>query len=358
MEQLQVITIENNVKWDKLVKSFRDYDVYYLSGYSRAFQIHGDGEPVLFYYEDDNIRGMNVVMLRDIANDKNFVGKLTTGVHYDIVTPYGYGGWLIEGDTCTANLSRMDAEYSAYCRDKGIVSEFVRFHPLLKNGDRLGNIYSISPLGQTISMVLDSREVVWNNLTSKNRNMVRKALKSGVEIFWGRNPELFREFITIYNSTMRALEADEYYYFDEGFYNSILNDLRYNAMVFYAKYKGQTIAMSIVLSANQKMHYHLSASVPEFQHLAPTNLLLFEAACWGSENGYKVFHLGGGLGSGEDSLYKFKSSFNKKSDCQFVVGKKIFKQDVYDQLIKMRMEDTGARPVSGFFPVYRAVFDE
>jgi len=28
------------------------------------------------------------------------------------------------------------------------------------------------------------------------------------------------------------------------------------------------------------MHYHLSATDREYRNLAPTNLLLYEAACW------------------------------------------------------------------------------
>jgi len=39
--------------------------------------------------------------------------------------------------------------------------------------------------------------------------------------------------------------------------------------------------------------------------------LLYEAACWGIENGYKTFHLGGGLGSREDSLYQFKKDLTR-----------------------------------------------
>ena len=59
---LHVYTIEQSEEWDRVVSSFASYDVYYLSGYVKAFQIHGDGAPLLFFYEDDKIRGINVVM--------------------------------------------------------------------------------------------------------------------------------------------------------------------------------------------------------------------------------------------------------------------------------------------------------
>ena len=36
-------TLESAEKWDAIVRSFEKYDVYWLSGYVKAFHIHGDG---------------------------------------------------------------------------------------------------------------------------------------------------------------------------------------------------------------------------------------------------------------------------------------------------------------------------
>ena len=65
-----------------------------------------------------------------------------------------------------------------------------------------------------------------------------------------------------------------------------------NYEMFYATLDGKIIAMSIMLFANKQMHYHLSGSMMEYRNLAPSNLLLYKAAVWGSEQGYKTFHLG------------------------------------------------------------------
>ena len=90
--------------------------------------------------------------------------------------------------------------------------------------------------------------------------------------------------------------AEEYYYFEEEFYKSIHEDLSGHYEMFYAVYEGQIIAMSIILFANRQMHYHLSGSMIEYRNLAPSNLLLYEAALWGCKQGYRTFHLGGGVG--------------------------------------------------------------
>lgn len=351
---LSVISIDESSKWDEIVKSFGVYDVYYLSEYTKAFRIHGDGEPILFYYEDKGTRAINVVMKRDVENDKNFLGKIPKGSYFDFVTPYGYGGFLIEGDKSANSIKLINDEYSTYCKNNGIVSEFVRFHPILENHKNLDGLYDVFTLGKTVSINLKSTEQIWNDLTSKNRNMIRKAKKLGVEIYWGRNPELFDRFIALYNATMDKDNAKEYYYFGENFYKSLLDDLKYNSLIFYAVFEEKIVAMSIILFANQQLHYHLSASDKEYQNVAPTNLLLYEAACWGCNNGYKSFHLGGGLSSREDSLYKFKKAFNRNFDYIFSVGRKVFSDEKYFMLLSVRNAEGIFNIQSDFFPLYRS----
>ena len=171
---MKVVTIEQAQEWDGIVRSFSDYDVYWLSGYVKAFQLHGDGIPLLFCYEDAEMRGINVVMKRDICNDQRFADKIEPNTWFDFITPYGYGGWLIEGK---GNRKKLFREYVDWCKNHNIVSEFVRYHPVLNNYQLSIDDYDVEALGKTIAMDLYSPEIIWNNLTSKNRNMVRKAQK-------------------------------------------------------------------------------------------------------------------------------------------------------------------------------------
>ena len=342
---LTVYTMEQTEQWDAIVRSFKEHDAYWLSGYVHAFQLHGDGEPLLFFYEDENTRGINVVMKRDVADDIHFQGKIERGEYFDIATPYGYGGWLIEGD-CTETL------FEAYMRkleDMGIISEFVRFHPMAKNHDKCSAFYDVIRLGEVVHMELSSPDVIWNNITSKNRNVIRKAIKNGVRIYNGRFPEIYRQFRDIYNKTMDKDNAEEYYYFGESFYESVLEDLPQNAQVFFAVKENTVIAASIFLSTNGHMNYHLSGSLREYSSLAPTNLLLYQASLWGCANGYKTLYLGGGVGSGEDSLFKFKRAFYRGELNRFYIGKKIFDDEKYKELLSVR-----GTIESGFFPAYRA----
>lgn len=342
---IRIYGIEQAQQWDETVKGFAEYDVYYLSGYVKAFYIHGDGDPFLLYYEGEGLKAIYVYMRRPTAIE---------GV-YDSVTPYGYGGVLFEGDTSEAKLHAFWREYLATMEREHIADNFVRYHPVLTNAVPMKPISNVIDLGKTIAMDLASPEVIWENIHSKNRNMIRKAEKNGITIEHGKGMDLFDKFIEIYNATMDKDHAEEYYYFNRPFYESIHNDLRDNYEMFYAMYEGKPVAMSIMIYANGRLNYHLSGSDIEYRNLAPSNLLLYKAALWGCEKGMKTFHLGGGVGSGEDNLYKFKAAFNKVSDYQFSIGKQIFDQQKYDELVKIRREsDPNFDETSHYFPLYRA----
>jgi len=351
----EIITLDNSAYWDKIVKSFAQYDIYYLSGYTKGFYLHGDGIPQLFYYHDADIRGICVMMKRDITQTDYFQDEFEREKWFDIVTPYGYGGFIFEGNIDKDSIQRFNKCYCEKLKEENIISVFVRFHPQLQNAESLRTISQVIDLGKTIEMDLKSEEVIWNNIIPKNRTAIRKSIKNGVSVNHGKGISLFDKFIEIYNGTMDHDEAEDYYYFEKEFYESIHRDLFDYYEIFYAEYGGEIIAMSIILFANNRMHYHLSGAKYEFRPLAPTNLLLYEAARWGSEQGFKSFHLGGGLGSGEDGLFKFKQAFNRNSGNQFSIGKQIIIPEMYEKLVEIRKrEDANFDMNSSYFPLYRA----
>ena len=342
----QVFTQKESDIWHQKLSLFPKSDVYYYPEYADAFRVNGDGEPICIFYEKDGFRALNVVMKRPVPNPHN---NEDLNQYCDFVTPYGYGGFLLSDNDPEA-LAGFVKAYEKYCKEEQVVAEFVRFHPVINNAHDVDSLYQVIDLGHTVCMDTSSEEVIFKNITSKNRNMIRKAEKNGVEIRTGNSKELYLKFEEIYNETMRKVDADAYYFFKEDFYDSIREQLKDNSTIFYAVKEDEIIAMSIILFSEGAMHYHLSASKREYQTYAPTNLILYKAACWGAQNGMRTFHLGGGLGSREDHLYHFKKEFNRGEDTQFSIGKKVFIQDVYDKLCEVVEAD----PDATFFPRYRA----
>lgn len=357
---IKILTFEQKTEWDNTVASFHNGDVYYSHGYVEAFMFHGDGDPILVYYESESMRGMYVAMKRDLSV-LPWAGRIIqAGKWFDLTTPYGYGGWIFEGDLNETNLQHFYSDYKSYMLDHNCVCNFIRYSPVLKNADYMRSQCRVIDLGKTIAIDLDSEELIWSNIKSKNRNMIRKALKNGVSIEHSKpTMELMLVFKRIYDEAMKSDKADDYYFFNTSFYQSIITSLKDSTEVFYALHAGEIIAMSIILYSNGLMHYHLSGTMSDYRKYAPTNLLLYEAALWGCKKGFRLFHLGGGVGSDEDNLYKFKSAFNRNSDFQFSIGQEVFNIGMYNQLVDWRKEcEPNFDSNSSYFPVYRYKTEE
>jgi lipid II:glycine glycyltransferase (peptidoglycan interpeptide bridge formation enzyme) len=137
---------------------------------------------------------------------------------------------------------------------------------------------------------------------------------------------------------MERKHASDFYFFNNKYFEYIFQNLNDHFSLFSACYKNEIISSAIILYCNGRMHYHLSASNPDFKHLAPNNLLLYTAACQGADNGYTTFHLGGGI-EPQDSLFAFKRSFHRAGLKDFYIGRTIFCNDTYQKLLQIRLSN-------------------
>lgn len=350
---MEMIQIEEKEKWNSKVKSFPEWDIYYLNEYACSLQLHGDGQPVLIYHERDGGKLCYVMMQEDIAKFFSLSPYLKPDVYYDWTTPYGYGGPLTDGNLTSKWIENFVEELNQWCRNHKIVSQFFRFHPLLQNQKVLEKVCDVVYMKKTVYIDTADKEVIFRNMTPNNRNMVRKALKNGIEIVMDKG-ERIEEFQKIYRATMRYNEAEEYYYFERRYFEYLNQNMKGNIIYFYAVYQGIPVSASIFFYNRKFMHYHLSGTLPEYRKLASANLLLSEAANWASEQGIREFHLGGGVGS-EDSLLTFKKHFNRNGLLDFCIGRNIFNQQAFDDLVSIRQEkDPTFNDAKPFLIKYRA----
>lgn len=346
---LSVYTVDQAHAWDELVRTFKNYDIYYLSGYACSFQTNGDGEPLLFYHEGNRVRAINVVMKRDISKAPKLVGKVPGNTYFDFSTPYGYGGWLIEGD---GKLDGLFAEYEQYCIEQGIISEFVRFHPPLNNVQLVREWLNAQCIRHTLGTNLTiSGDPIATEFSRSCRKHIRQALNKGVSWRITEKPENIDNFKEIYYSTMDRNRAQEYYYFDDAYFHQCLDLLLENIIFVEAIYEEKTIAAGLYFVCNGMIHIHLSGTMSEYLYLSPAYVLRYAIAQWGIKHGYRLIHHGGGRSNApEDTLYAFKKQFAKHTEFDFYVGKKVWSQEIYEDLNRL----TGKTDTHGFFPAYRS----
>lgn len=319
----------DGLKWQKYLAGFSDSrkDIYFDYRYAAAYEKNGDGRAACAIFKGEN--GMRVLypFLVTRIPDYNFGTD-----YYDLTGCYGYGGPVTE-DYNGEDMDAFEKELHKWCIENNIIAEFIRFHPLLDNHNKFRRSLVVEKNRRTVCIDLTSSfEEIWtNSLTGKNRNHIRKAEKSGVIV---KESTDISTFIDIYKQTMEGLGADGYYYFSDGYFNELVRLIPENMVILEAVYGDKVIAASMFMFMGDKMHYHLSGSIKEYNKLCPVNLILSSAIKYGMSIGMRQLHLGGGLSdSEEDSLFKFKNSFSPDIK-EFYIGKRVHNEEIYHTLIK------------------------
>lgn len=345
--------IKDEEIWNRTISNFPNSDVYFLYNYFIPFSNFGDGEPQLFYFESEYGSVAYPFMLRDIADSKNIKGKILKDRYFDISSAYGYGGPLYTSntsDSCESLKQEFFLFFSEYCVTNNIISQFDRFHPLLKNHKFFEGYSELAQIRKTVHIDLTDHDTIWNNMESKCRQMIRKAQKNNVTTEIDFEMKTLEDFKNIYQSTMTNNEANDYYLFDDRFYDDTVKHLKENAFIINAFLDDIIIASILVLHSNKYIHGHLGGALQQYKYLQPTSLLYYEIAKWGCEKGLKCFHVGGGYESDCDSLYQFKKTFNRNDPNEFYIGKRIHNLDKYNELVTI---SGNANNESSFFPKYR-----
>lgn len=324
----------------------KSIDLYLDKNYGKLYEKVEHGTQEIFEYEDENGKISNQFIKRVIDT------QIDNIQYFDIVTPYGYGGPIIESITGNKEelLDNYEKAFSKYAKENNIVSEFVRFHPILENALDFKNIYNAIYMRKTLGTNIEKYEdPVQAEFSKSCRKTIRQVLKSGVSYKIIEKPDNLDDFKRVYYLNMERKNAEEYYFFDDEYFNSILKYFKNDIILVEAIYREKVIAAGLYFVYNNIIHVHLSGTDTEYLHLSPAYVLKYATAIWAKEHNYKLIHYGGGLSNSEDdSLYVFKRKFAQNTDFDFYIGKKIWNKDIYKKLceIKNVIDD-------GFFPAYR-----
>ena len=348
---VSIITLKNKEEWESIVG--KNCEVYDMWQYVSAFEKNDDGEATLIYKKYKNGLIYNIVFKRNISeipefrNDKNW---------FDFISPYGYAGVKVNGKITNENLKDFFKEYSEYCKNNNVISEFIRLNPLQENEKNyiFDKSFNIIYNSKTVFIKLESQEQIWNDLKSTCRNRIRKAQNNGIIIKSGFSDKMFEEFLNIYRETMNRDNAKDYYYFNEDFFNDIKLNMNNNATIVTAYLNDTAIDSVLIIYNGDNAHYHLGGTLNNYMDLGAHNYVLYEASLLSLNKGFKKFHLGGGYGGDNSPLLRFKKNFNKNGELDFYIGKKIYNQEKYDELVNIKESIKGSKIEDNFFPKYRS----
>ena len=354
----RLISAADQKAWLAALQSCGDSDIYHLPQYHLLAERMGEGAPFLFFFQQDGRSAALPFILRPVAN----VDGLEDSPSFDITSVYGYPGVVTSMDENDVGATEFRAAFqlqlSELFQDLSVVAFFTRTNPLLNNSWLFKGLAEILPLSNTVAIDLaGSEERQLEGMTKGHKYDIRKARNLGVVVEEDPSFEKIDEFIAIYNETMKRNGARDSYFFPREYYLELKDNFRDSIKLFFARLNGVAVSASMFFLSGRIIQYHLSGTPAEHFPLNGGKLILDEIRKYGAQNGYSWLHLGGGVGSSEDNLYRFKAGFSKKR-LTFEIVRLIVDEEKYGELCNKRQDRLGT-PMqnlarSGYFPGYRA----
>lgn len=330
----KILTLADSVEWDYLLDRIPDCNKspHFTSGYYRLFEERGEGKGICFVGELND----KLIIYPSLQKSISELGYNLGEEFYDLEGVYGYNGAISNCDD-SGFISDFGQNTLNVMKDLNIVSEFVRFCPVIGNHHLLSYILPIHALDNVLMDLSDGYSDVWEKSYDPGvRKAIRKAERFGFtfKIIDGINitQKDITDFLSIYNNTMTRNNAPKYYYFSGHFFNHLIETQPKNILLSFAILAGEPVSTEILLTNSHHAYGFLGGTQREYFNYNPNSILRNQIVKYLLERGISKYSLGGGK-SNEDSIYTYKKSFSRYIKSEFFIGKKIHNKIIYDILV-------------------------
>jgi len=338
-------------RWTRLLAE-TPHDVYHTPGYVTVAARQENAIPVALYAEYGSAASLVPLLLRPVPEH---LGAPPGWL--DAVSPYGYPGPLIAGNPRVDVTSRLLAACKDGARDAGIISIFMRSHPLIPlPPTSMRSLGRAVRHGDTVYIDLrDHQDEIWHRMRENHRTQIRRLVNGG---FTSRLDqwEQLPQFVALYLRSMVRHCAAPFYFFPERYFVELREALGGGLhMCTIHGPAGELASAGLFTETGGIVQYHLGCSSDDFRRHAPSKLMFHEMQRWAAGRGNRIFHLGGGVGCQSDSqLFQFKAGFSPLR-AGYWTFRMVLDRARYAELIRRRnalMHD--ATPAgSNLFPLYR-----
>jgi len=351
----KLISIDDSALWHASLELCGVYDIYHLPEYHLLTMEHEGGQPYLLFFQEEELCVAIPFVRRPIWKLKG----LEEFKKFDATSVYGYPGLITNLAKMPDNdgnfISRLQQPFLEALDNLKIISFFCRQNPLIKTSWLLKDIGEVKELGNTIAIDLSQSSHDQLKMMSKGHKYdIRKARTAGVSVYEDEKFRRIDDFIAMYKDTMARLKAGNYYFFDNKYFYDLKKLLKSRVKLLFAEKDGILISASIFFFTGSIIQYHLSATPEQFIKYSGAKVILDEIRNWGTVHGFKWLHLGGGYGSSEDNIYRFKAGFSELKN-RYVNIRIIVDSEAYSKVVAARKQALGNEQVNlKYFPEYRA----
>lgn len=332
--------IENKYDWDKLINKVGQFDLYHTYDYHQIAKAKKE-TPLLIQYFDGTNTILLPLLVRNIPNTK----------YFDTTSVYGYAGPLSHNQPNDFDGKHFNENLQDLLASKKIVSAFSRLHPFLEyQKEILQHCGRVKMVGEVVHLdLIQTNDQLLKGYNKRLRTQINK-INRECSVHEVESQEDIETFKNIYLENMVRLKADDRYYFESTYFQSLKKSKNIDARYYliHDKASNKVICGGILFIQDDFAQYHLSATKEEYSNMSPSKLLIDHMWKISKSKGCKIFNLGGGLGGSSDGLLRFKKLFSKDTK-PFYVWNQIIMMDIYQELAEKRP----AGKSKDFFPAYR-----
>jgi hypothetical protein len=324
------------------------HDVFHRPEYHMLPGLGHQGTPYVFSYQEGGRLFLWPHLMMPIPGT----------AYFDVTSVYGYAGPL---STCHGEfLQRAWEALSDHWRLLGVVSVFTRLHPIIGNAQMIAAmprsaVEGLCRSGSTISIDLtrpstDQVRGYQKILRQEIRTARERGFVTDEDCQWAEADS----FVGMYRDTMLRRNSRCEYLIDGAWLQTCRRALGPRAHLFVTRWQGAVAAALLAIEQGPFLHAHLAGINAEMTAYSPLKVLLDDVREWGTRRGLWHFHLGGGVGGREDSLFQFKRRFSPVSHT-FYTGRWILDSARYAELERDHLEALGGAPIADpeYFPSYR-----
>jgi Acetyltransferase (GNAT) domain len=353
---MEVLRPLQSEAWRQVLAECPAHDFYHLPGYHALAESRGEGESLLLAYRDEGYTLALPLLVRPVRSIAG-LEDVSSG-ETDATSVYGYAGPIASHELIPgAVIARFHAALRATLLSLRVATVFSRLHPLLPQAGVLAGLGETIPRGKTVSIDL-TRTI--EEQRAGYRYSLRRDLKllgkRGVTCEVDRGNARLHTFAAVYREAMARLGANEDYFFDDTYFDQLAAALGDSMQLFLCVLEGRVIAGGIFTALNGIAQAHLTGCLDEFVKISPQKMLYDVGSIWARERGCFALHLGGGVGSREDSLFHFKLGFSHVTHA-FSTWQWIVDPSADEALAARRaqwMETHSLLPATAdYFPAYR-----
>jgi serine/alanine adding enzyme len=259
-------------KWDEYIISCRQGTFADLHGWENIYKLYDyKSFPVAAIDDSGRIRGILRLFLR-----KNMFGR-----KFLVSNPFlSYGGICADDEEIKKSLILKAQEIAV---DNNV--EYIE----IRQFD--GNSENLNTKNDFVAMFLNLNkgdEYIWKiSVNAEVRNRVRKAIKSGLTVDFGK--KYFDDFYRVLAVNHRDLGTPLH---NKTFFRKVLEEFHTSSNIIVVNHRDKVIAGMLCIYCKTVFSDPWVSSLREYNKLCPNNILYWEAIKYACRNGFEYFDFG------------------------------------------------------------------